>query len=112
MNIRKSSARILEHPILGKLTEMKEILIDVDGRKIAAYEGEPIAAALTAAGIKVFRTTPKREEPRGVFCAIGRCTDCIMTVNDQPNIRTCVTPVQEGMKIRTQKGLGRWPKNT
>jgi predicted molibdopterin-dependent oxidoreductase YjgC len=102
--------RIYDHPILGKLRERRKVLIEVDGKRIEAYEGEPIAAALLAAGIRVFRYTVRRNEPRGLFCAIGRCTDCVMTVDGTPNIRTCITPVRDGMKVETQVGLGRWGK--
>ena len=49
-----------------------------------------------------------RGYPRGIFCGIGRCTDCVMTVDGQPNVRTCVTPVRAGMKVETQQGLGKW----
>ena len=97
--------RIIEHPILGSLTRRKIVRIWADGRAIEAYVGEPIAAALLAAGIRVFRQTPKLQEVRGVWCAIGQCTDCIAEVDGKPNIRTCVTPVEEGMHIRTQIGL-------
>ena len=48
--------------------------------------------ALLAAGRRTFRRTTQRNEPRGVFCALGRCTDCVMIVDGQPNVRTCVTP--------------------
>jgi predicted molibdopterin-dependent oxidoreductase YjgC len=98
--------RIVHHQILGNLPEGKWIKIDVDGKKIKAREGETIAAALIAAGIKVFRYSVKRNEPRGLFCAIGRCTDCVMTVDNRPNVRTCVTLVENGMRIEIQKGLG------
>jgi predicted molibdopterin-dependent oxidoreductase YjgC len=81
----------------------KKVVIRVDGRPMEAFEGEPIAAALMASGVKVFRRTRKRRQPRGIFCAIGRCTDCIMTVDGMPNVRTCVTPVREGMEIRTER---------
>jgi len=100
--------RIVDHPILGKLKERKKVFIEVDGRKIEAYEGEPIAAALLAAGVRVFRYTSKGKEPRGLFCAIGRCTDCVMIVDGIPNVRTCVTSVRDGMKIETQINLGKW----
>ena len=100
--------RIKDHPVLGKIATQKEVVITVDGKKIKAYEGEMIASALTAAGIKAFRYTSKNNEPRGVFCAIGRCTDCVMVVNGNPNVRTCVTPVENEMVIQTQKGLGQW----
>lgn len=100
--------RIKDHPILGKDTREKTITIKVDGKDYKAIDGEPIAAALIANGIKKFRYTQKKKKPRGLFCAIGRCTDCVMTVNGIPNIRTCVTPAENGMIIETQKGLGEW----
>jgi len=89
----------------------KRVYLKVDGNKIEAIEGEPILAALLANGIKVCRYTKKRNEPRGLFCAIGRCTDCVMTVNSVPNVRTCVTLVEEEMRIETQRGLGKWSKD-
>jgi predicted molibdopterin-dependent oxidoreductase YjgC len=98
--------RVIEHPILGTLTDLKKVTLYFNDEPIAAVEGEPIAAALLNAGIKVFRTTAKRHEPRSVFCAIGRCTDCMMIVDGVPNTRTCVTPVHDGMHVERQKGLG------
>jgi predicted molibdopterin-dependent oxidoreductase YjgC len=95
--------RITIHPILGLLEERKKITIEIDGQKIEALEGEPIAAALWNAGIRDFRYTRKRKEPRGFFCGIGLCTDCKMIVNGIPNIRTCVTLVEKGMKIQRQR---------
>ncbi|MBN1317066.1 MAG: (2Fe-2S)-binding protein [Anaerolineales bacterium] len=100
--------RVLDHPILGKAELGRPITLELDGNPVPAYEGDTIAAALLAVGIKVFHRTEKRDDPRGVFCAIGRCTDCLMTVNGQPNVRTCITPAEDGMKIETQMGLGKW----
>ena len=68
-------------------------------------EGEPIMAALKVNGVMVHRYTAKTHEPRGVFCAIGRCTDCVMIVDGKPNVRTCITPLEEGMKVETQYGV-------
>ena len=99
--------RIVDHPILGKMAKKRTVKIEVDGEILSAVEGEPIAAALIANGKKVLRYTRKYNEPRGIFCAIGKCTDCAMVVNGMPNTRTCVTPVEDGMKIETQHGLGR-----
>lgn len=98
--------RVTDHPILGTGTEKKLVTIYFQDKPISAYAGEPIAAALLAAGIKAFRKTVHRHEPRGVFCAIGRCTDCMMIVNGQPNVRTCVTPVEDGMRLEPQYGYG------
>jgi predicted molibdopterin-dependent oxidoreductase YjgC len=99
--------RVPHHPVLGEDSE-PDITIFYEGTEIPAKSGEPIAAALLASGVRVFRETPKRGYPRGVFCGIGRCTDCVMVVNGRPNVRTCITPVQPGMKVETQKGLGNW----
>ena len=100
--------RIYEHPILGPLGKRRWVHILVDGERIEAIEGEPIATALIAAGKKVFHRTEKRGDPRGYYCAVGVCTDCIMIVNGKPNVRTCVTAVEDGMRIETQIGKGRW----
>ncbi len=103
--------RIEDHPILGPLEGKKEIKIEFNGEAIDAFQGEPIAAALLAAGIRVCRETSKHKEPRGVFCAIGQCTDCMMIVDGVLNVRTCITPARSGMKIYAQKGLGGWGKD-
>ena len=97
--------RIQNHPILGETPERKLVHFTYDGKPLTGYEGEPIATALKAAGVMVHRYTAKKHEPRGMFCAIGRCTDCVMIVNDKPNIRTCITPLEEGMKVQTQYGV-------
>ncbi len=102
--------RIINHPILDDLTDRKKVSIYFNGKKIEAFEGETIAAALFAADVKVFRTTPVFHEPRGIFCNRGRCTDCIMKVNGKPNVRTCVTIVRDGMVIKSLNGLGEWGK--
>ena len=67
--------RITEHPILGVPQKGSLVSFTYDGKKIQGYEGEPIAAALKAAGIQIHRYTKKEHTPRGIFCAIGRCTD-------------------------------------
>lgn len=102
--------RVNYHPILGKDERKKLVKIVVDGREMMAVKGEPIAAVLLANGIRKLRKTRKKGEYRGVFCGIGRCTDCAMIVDEIPNIRTCITPVKEGMQIITQEGLGKWER--
>jgi len=100
----KKDQRIYEHPILGKADFGNKVEIEYNGKKLWAYSGEPIAAALLANGVKVFRYTSKYNQPRTIFCGIGRCTDCMMIVDGQPNVRTCITKVREGMKVETQYG--------
>lgn len=101
--------RIDEHPILGTPKKGNIVKFIYNGKEIEGYEGEPIAAALKAAGVMVHRYTKKQHKPRGIFCAIGRCTDCVMVVNGKPNVRTCTTPLKEGMTVETQYGVSNKP---
>ncbi|MDR1800665.1 MAG: (2Fe-2S)-binding protein [Lachnospiraceae bacterium] len=98
-------SRLTAHPII-KIDEKKEISIYYEDQLLRAKEGETVAAALLAHGFRIFRYSAKRNEPRGIFCGIGQCTDCIMEIDGKPNVRACMTIVHEGMTIRTQKGLG------
>lgn len=100
--------RIVKHPILDQQPECKMVTITVDGKPMEAREGEPILAALLANGVMAQNITRKNHKPGGYFCGIGRCTGCVMTVNGDPNVRTCVTPVEAGMVVETQDGLGKW----
>jgi predicted molibdopterin-dependent oxidoreductase YjgC len=93
--------RIADHPILGPLRPGRRVSITVDGRRLEAFEGEPVAVAMMAAGIRICRLTEKRCEPRGIFCARGQCIDCILTVDGRPNVRACITPVADGMQVQT-----------
>ncbi|EYE87863.1 sarcosine oxidase subunit alpha [Fervidicella metallireducens AeB] len=97
--------RINEHPILS-FTKGKLVKFTFDGKEYEGYEGEPIAAALHAAGIKVLGHTHELGRPRGFYCAIGNCSSCLMTVNGEPNVRVCVEKLKEGMVVETQKGRG------
>ena len=97
--------RIENHPILGQPEKGREVTFTFDGKTMTGCEGEPIAIALKANGIMIHRYTKKEHKPRGLFCAIGRCTDCVMVVDGKPNVRTCVTPLKEGMRVQTQDGV-------
>lgn len=92
-----------EHPILGKRIKGREVKIFFEETELSAEEGEPLAVALLDAGIKNFRITRKKHAIRGIYCANGRCTDCMMVVDGLPNIRTCITPVSEGMRVERGK---------
>lgn len=77
-----------------------------DGREISFEEGMTVGAALLAAGVRSWRTTRVQGRPRGLFCGIGICYDCLIEVDGRPNRRACLTPAAEGMDCRTQKGTG------
>ncbi len=96
---------IKEHPIL-RYQHGRKVKFFVDGKEYEGYEGEPIAAALHANGIKVYRRSILLQRPRGFFCAVGKCSSCFMVVDGKPNVRVCITPLKEGMKVETQKGKG------
>jgi len=97
--------RIRNHPILGEPAKGSAVTFTFDGKQTDGFEGEPIAVALKARGLMVHRYTAKTHEPRGISCAIGRCTDCVMFVDGKPNIRTCITPLKAGMVVATQYGV-------
>lgn len=82
------------------------IEIEVDGDPVQAFEGETIAAALIASGSRVLRYTASGR-PRGIFCGMGACFDCVVEVDGDPSVRSCVTPVRAGMRVRTPGAAGR-----
>ena len=95
--------RIEEHPVLN-FVQGKKVTFVFEGQTLEGLEGEPIAAALLANGIKVLREHKGRK--RGVFCAIGNCSSCLMEVNEIPNVRVCVEPLKEGTVVKMQHGNG------
>jgi predicted molibdopterin-dependent oxidoreductase YjgC len=97
--------RIQEHPIL-EFKKGKRVTFIFDGKEIEGFEGEPIASALHAAGVKVLSHSRNYNRPRGFWCAIGNCSSCNMRVNGVPNVRTCVEPLKAGMVVERQHGCG------
>ncbi len=77
------------------------------GKEIPAEPGQSIGAALLAAGHRSWRTTRHGGAPRGLFCGIGICFDCLVTVNGRPNQRACVTEAAAGDQVEPQEGPGR-----
>ncbi len=75
-----------------------ELTIEVDGRPVAAVPGQTVAAALLGAGITVFRHTPAGS-PRGLYCGMGVCYDCLVTIDGLADQRACITPVRPGMRV-------------
>jgi predicted molibdopterin-dependent oxidoreductase YjgC len=97
--------RIQEHPILD-FKKGKKVKFFFENQEVWGYEGETIAAALHALGIWEYREGLKTGRPRGLFCAIGHCSSCLMEVDGVPNTRICITPVKEGIQVRKQLPKG------
>ena len=92
-------------PLGPALARGPAVTLHVDGRPVRAHAGETVAAALLAEGVTATRTTAGGD-PRGVFCGMGVCFDCLAVVDGVPNTRTCMTYVREGMDVRRQAGAG------
>lgn len=84
------------------VTRAEAFTFTLDGRDVEAFPGETVAAALLAAGIRTLRVTEKGGRPRGMFCGMGVCFDCLVTVDGRPHLRACLTRADPGMSVRTQ----------
>ncbi|HVL53685.1 MAG TPA: 2Fe-2S iron-sulfur cluster-binding protein, partial [Vitreimonas sp.] len=89
-----------------ELRRGKPLSFTFDGRKIAAFEGDTVGSALSAAGIDVLSRSFKYHRPRGLLCNAGRCPNCLVEADGLPNARACTTAVADGMRVRSQNA---WP---
>ncbi len=71
----------------------------LDGQPIDFVPGQTVGAALMAAGVAAWRTTRGDHRPRGLFCGIGVCYDCLVTVDGVPGQRACLVLAREGMRV-------------
>ncbi|MGV9297288.1 MULTISPECIES: (2Fe-2S)-binding protein [Amycolatopsis] len=77
------------------------VTLTFDGQPLTASPGQSVGAALTNAGVRSWRTTRRGGRPRGLFCGIGVCFDCLITVDDVADQRACLVPVRDGMVVRS-----------
>jgi predicted molibdopterin-dependent oxidoreductase YjgC len=80
------------------------LTLTVDGQEIRARIGDTVAAAMLAAGIGRFRTTPVSGAARAPYCMMGVCFDCLVTIDGAPNQQGCMIALRDGMKIERQHG--------
>ena len=78
---------------------MTTIRMTFEGQEVTAHPGQSVGAALVEAGVRSWRTTRKGGRPRGLFCGIGVCYDCLITVDGVPNQRACLVPAAEGLSL-------------
>ncbi len=96
-------------PVFRRLEEadIRWVEIQIDGQTTQAREGDSVAAALLAAGLRSCRTSPISGAPRAPFCMMGVCYECLVEVDGIPNRQSCQITVQEGMQIRRQIGTAK-----
>jgi predicted molibdopterin-dependent oxidoreductase YjgC len=75
------------------------VTIIVDGKSVEAPAGISLGALLHERNGKVLRHTPGSGSGRGLFCGMGVCFDCLVTVDGHPDRRACMTVVREGMIV-------------
>src|SRR5690625_6115387 len=97
------SKRIVDHPVLGKLKEEKQVSFQFDGQTYKGIESDTIASALLVNGIRTLRKHEESGNPRGIYCNIGHCFECRVIVNGIPNVRACLTPIENDMVIESGK---------
>lgn len=80
------------------------VRVTVNGAELQCRAGDSVAAALFAGGMQACRDTAVGEVPRGPYCMMGVCYDCLVTIDGQANQQGCMTAVRDGMKIERQLG--------
>ncbi len=87
------------------------VRIVFEGETVVAQRGDSVAAAVVAAGHLQTRSTPVSGAPRGPFCMMGTCFECLMEINGAPNCQGCLVEVREGMTVKRMEGA-RAPMST
>lgn len=99
--------RVTHHPVLDNIDHQKQVTIFFNEQTYQAYEGDTIASALMAEGVKTLRHHEVSGKGRGVYCNIGHCFECRVRVNGTQVVRACLTPVSEGMDIHSLAAFGK-----
>ena len=108
----KEDLRIWNHPILGPLPEAQSVQFFFNGEALQGREGDVVAAALMAHGIRGLRSTERTGSLRGIYCAIGHCYDCRVIVDGVAGVRACLTTIYEGMRVESDNKLPEVERHT
>jgi predicted molibdopterin-dependent oxidoreductase YjgC len=90
-------------------SDAAELQVTIDGEPCTARAGDTVAAALFAAGRAACRTTPVSGAPRGPYCLMGACFDCLVELDGRPNVQACMVTVRPGLSARRQLGARQLP---
>src|SRR5699024_6571336 len=96
-----SKNRIVEHPVLGNLDNQTALTFTFEGNKYTGYEGDTIASALHANGIRRLRVHEESGTARGIYCNIGHCFECRLTVDQTYGVRACMTEMKADLVVAT-----------
>jgi NADPH-dependent 2,4-dienoyl-CoA reductase/sulfur reductase-like enzyme/ferredoxin len=102
--------RVIKHPLLKTDLNKKSIDFFFNGEKLTGYQDEPVSSALFANNIKVFSIHEVEDAPQGIFCANGQCSHCTLIIDGVP-LKSCITPLKEGMDVRTLVHLPALPES-
>src|SRR5690606_23142083 len=103
--------RIVDHPVLGKASYGEPMSFEFDGRTYTGFEGDTIASALLACGVRTLRVHEESGTPRGIYCNIGHCFECRVIVNDVVGVRACLTVIDAGIKVKSGRRIGAEKEN-
>jgi sarcosine oxidase, subunit alpha len=101
--------RIKVHPVLDVPESRTGVNFSFDGTPMKGFDGEMVSSALFANGVKQFSIHKKGDAPQGIFCANGQCSQCVVVIDGIP-LKSCITPLREGMDIRTMRHLPKLPE--
>ena len=98
------SLRLTSHPVFkGSAESRKTVTLAVDGKSLDVLEGEVLAAALWANGFIALGHNPSDASQHGMYCGIGHCYECRVTVDGVEDVRSCLIRVRDGMQVSLQK---------
>lgn len=83
--------------------ETTPVTVTVDGHEVTGVAGQSIAGVIMAGDQLELRRTAVGDRPRGVFCGIGVCFDCIVEVNGVQDVRACQRKAHDGDVISTRQ---------
>ena len=84
-------------------THQRTIPVTIDGRPVSARVGDSVAAVLIAEGVQATRVSAVSGAPRGPYCMMGVCFECLVTIDGLGNRQGCLVTVADGMVIETQR---------
>lgn len=82
----------------------RPLAVFIDGTRIEVAEGDSVSTALLCMGVAALRKSSVSGSPRGIYCGMGVCFDCLVTIDGEGNRQACLTPVREGMRVVTGAG--------